>query len=66
MGALKDYRKFILSALAAGLVVLQTAVSDGHVTGAEWWLIATAILGATGVIVVRNGDKPEETERRVI
>lgn len=62
----KEYRKFILSALAAGLVVLQTAITDGHITGDEWWLIATAIAGATGVIIVRNGEKPIDLERRVL
>jgi hypothetical protein len=40
--------------VAAALVALQTALTDGHVTGSEWITIALAGLGALGVLAVPN------------
>lgn len=44
--------KFYISALLAGLVVLQSAISDGSISSAEWWQIAIAVLAALGVLAV--------------
>jgi hypothetical protein len=54
----KDYRKFIVSALLTLAGGVTAAVTDGTITGNEWLLIGTAVLGSLGVVTVRNGDKP--------
>lgn len=51
---MKEYAKFAVAVVAAGLVALQTALTDGHVTGQEWITIALAALGALGVLAVPN------------
>lgn len=45
---MKRYRKF-LAAAGAGLVILASIVSDGRITGPEWWAVIAAILGPLGV-----------------
>lgn len=47
------YNKF-WAAAAAGLVVLAAAVSDGHISPAEWFSIAAAIIGPGAVYQVTN------------
>lgn len=51
------YAKFVVAALAAGLVALQTAITDDKVTTSEWVTIVLAGLGAVGVWLVPN--KPD-------
>lgn len=51
------YAKFIVAVLIAGGVALQAALTDDHVTNAEWLTIGIAVLGALGVWAVPN--KPE-------
>lgn len=55
---IKDHRKFIVAALVAGAIAVQSAITDDVVTKTEWVAIAMAALGALGVTAVRNGDKP--------
>lgn len=47
------YTKFVISALAAALAVLASAVIGG-ITPGEWAQIALAVLGALGVYAVPN------------
>lgn len=54
----KKYAKF-LAAAAAGVVALVSVMPDG-VTGAEWLVVAAAVLGPLGVVITPN--KPDETE----
>lgn len=43
--------KFYISGALAGLVILQSALSDGMgITPAEWWQVAVAVLTALGVL----------------
>lgn len=51
---MKTYAKFVVAAVMAGLVALQTALTDGGVSSQEWITIALAVLGALGVAVVPN------------
>jgi hypothetical protein len=51
---MKQYAKFAVAVVAAALVALQTALTDGTVTGQEWITIALAALGALGVLAVPN------------
>jgi hypothetical protein len=55
---MNQYAKFAVAAIAAGLVALQTALTDGTVTSAEWVTIAIAVVGALGVWIVPNADPP--------
>lgn len=48
------YAKFIVAAVIAGGVALQAALTDGHVTNAEWLTIGIAVLGALGVWAIPN------------
>jgi hypothetical protein len=52
------YSKFIVAALAAGAVALQSAITDGTVSAAEWVTIAIAVLGALGVWAFPNKPTP--------
>lgn len=51
---LSRYAKTIAAVVAAGLIALQTSLTDGHVTGQEWITITLAALGALGVLAVPN------------
>lgn len=43
--------KFYISGALAGLVVVQSALTDGlGITSAEWWQVAIAVLTALGVL----------------
>lgn len=53
------YAKFLVAAGVAGLTALAAAITDDHVTNAEWIAIGLAGLGALGVYLVPN--KPEST-----
>jgi hypothetical protein len=57
----KRYRKFIVAALGAAIVALQAAISDGTVTPAEWYMIATSAAAAAGVWTF-----PNATNKKVI
>lgn len=46
--------KFLVAAATAGLVALGAALSDDHVSTAEWVTIAVAAVGAVGVYLVPN------------
>lgn len=48
------YAKFGVAAAIAGLTALASAITDDHVTSAEWVMIALAALGAFGVWLVPN------------
>lgn len=58
------YAKGIVAALTAGLVALQTALSDNTVTAPEWVTIAIALLGALGVVLIPNAAAPDTAGRR--
>lgn len=47
-------RKHIEAVVAAGGAALIAALTDDHVSGAEWGLIAVAVLNAWGVYAVPN------------
>lgn len=51
---MKVYAKFIVAAVVAGLIALQTALSDDSVTNSEWITIALAVVGALAVYAVPN------------
>jgi multidrug transporter EmrE-like cation transporter len=53
------YAKFFVAAGIAGLTVLAAALTDDHVTNAEWIAIGLAVLGALGVWAVPNKPDPE-------
>lgn len=57
------YAKFVVALVAAGLVALQVALTDGHVTGQEWITIALAVLGAAGVGLVPNAPSTRQRDR---
>jgi len=48
------YAKFAVAAAMAGLTALAAAITDDHVTNAEWIAIGLAVLGALGVWAVPN------------
>jgi len=50
------YTKLFMASVAAGGVVLISALADGMVGTNEWIQIAAAVLGALGVYQVSNGD----------
>jgi hypothetical protein len=55
---MNQYWKFGIAALTTGLIALQTALTDGTVTTAEWVTIAIAAVGALGVWAKSNADPP--------
>lgn len=57
---MNQYWKFLIAALTTGLVALQTALTDGTVTTAEWVTIAIAALGALGVWAIPNATPPQQ------
>lgn len=57
---MNTYAKFLVAALTTGLVALQTALTDGTVTAAEWVTITIAALGALGVWAIPNATPPQE------
>lgn len=57
MPSLAPWAKFLVAALAAALVALQSALTDGGVTAQEWVTIAIAAIGAAGVYQVPNRDR---------
>lgn len=59
---LARYKKFLVAAAAAGAVALQTALSDGEFTVPERWIVASAVAGAIGVAIARNGPKDPPPE----
>ena len=46
--------KFIVAAVAAGVLALQVALSDNAITSTEAVTVALAVLGALGVYAVPN------------
>ncbi len=53
---MSEYRKAIIGGAMAGLGALGTALADGHVTTAEWVVIAVAVVGAVAAVYrVPNG-----------
>jgi predicted MFS family arabinose efflux permease len=50
------YTKAVLAGLFAGYVFVQSAITDGFTSG-EWWQLALAVLGAAGVLGVKNVDR---------
>lgn len=55
---MNQYAKFAVAALTTGLIALQTALTDGTVTTAEWVTIAISALGTLGVWARPNADPP--------
>lgn len=51
---LTDYTKAVVAVLAAALSALAASMPDGKVTGAEWMMVAVAVLGAVGVWLAPN------------
>lgn len=54
--------KFYISAAVAGVVVVQSALTDGSISNAEWWQVAIAVLSALGVLAA-PGPKVVEAAR---
>lgn len=54
------YAKFIVAAAMAGLVALQTAITDDQITTSETVTIVLAALSALGVLLVPN--KPADDQ----
>lgn len=52
------YAKLVAAAIAAGGVILISALTDGAVSYAEWIQIALAVAGAVGVRQVPNARDP--------
>jgi hypothetical protein len=61
---MKEYAKTIVAVVMAALVALQTALTDGGVSGQEWITIALAALGALGVLVVPNALTARQRRQR--
>lgn len=59
MAKLAEYWKFIVAAVGAVAVVVQTALTDGEISNAEWVTIAIAAVTAIGVYL--KGNAPPET-----
>lgn len=55
------YSKAIVAFLTVGLAQTSIALSDGHVTTQEWLGIASSVVGAVAVLVVRNDEKPPDS-----
>lgn len=47
---LDPYAKAITGSLVAFLGAVQTALADGHITGTEWVVAATAAVVAAGAV----------------
>jgi hypothetical protein len=54
------YAKFVVAAIGATLVGIQTALSDDVVTNQEWLTIAIAVLASFGVWAVPNAPVSHE------
>ena len=54
MTKVAEYWKGIIAVVAAVAVVVQTALTDGTITHAEWVTIAIAAVGAVGVVLKAN------------
>jgi hypothetical protein len=54
------YAKTIVAVIAAAAIAAQLAIEDGSITGAEWWTIVLAGLGAAGVYRIPNRQTPPE------
>ena len=55
---LSPYRKSIMAALGAAALAVQTALTDGKIESAEWWIIGIAVLTALGVYQLENKPAP--------
>ena len=53
-GTVWEYTKTFMSAVAAGGIILNSALTDFTVTHTEWYQIGTAILGVLLVYLVPN------------
>jgi len=51
--------KFIVAAVAAGVLALQVALSDNAITSTKAVTVALAVLGALGVYAVPNSPPDE-------
>lgn len=54
LGKIRPYYKSIAAALGAAALALQSAITDGEITTAEWVAIGIAVLTALGVYQVEN------------
>ena len=58
LGKIAPYRKAITGALIGALTMLGTALTDGHVTAAEWVaVLLAAVASGGGVWAVPNTPK---------
>ena len=58
---MKDYRKFFVALLVTMLTGVHAALTDGSLfLPAPWDAVVLAGVGAVLVLLVRNGDKPNE------
>ncbi|HUM06379.1 MAG TPA: hypothetical protein VLT90_13020 [Terriglobales bacterium] len=56
----RPWMKAVASGLTAALVVLSAALSDGHITSAEWYQIAFALVAVvTSALVPNSTTLPE-------
>jgi hypothetical protein len=55
---MNQYWKAIIAAGTAGLIALQSALTEGRVSAQEWVTIALAAIGALGVWAKSNADPP--------
>jgi len=54
LSKLAEYWKAIVAVVGAVAVVVQTALTDGTITSAEWVTIAIAVVTAVGVYLKAN------------
>jgi len=54
MDKVAEYWKAIVAVVGAVIVVVQTALTDGEITNAEWVTIAVTVLTAVGVYLKAN------------
>lgn len=52
------YAKALVAVATAVAAVVQSAITDGHISAQEWGLIVTAVITAIGVYLFPN--KPQE------
>jgi hypothetical protein len=48
------YRKAVVAGVAAVLTAVVSAITDGQITGSEWWEIGIAVAAACGVYKISN------------
>jgi hypothetical protein len=55
-----NYWKTVVAIVGAGVIAVQSAITDDVITSAEWVTIALALLAAAGVWQVPNKPAPSD------